>query len=181
MYESTIEANVIQLALSSREVVDIREQQGPVPYLDKNGRQKKHFFDLVITFASGRRDAQIIKPADLVTEEFKEEFRRIAGATSKSLADTVSIVTNDDYGWGDVLDARAVLRARRAPDDAADQILSDTIERLNGAVSIEQLMALSGLESRAWNAIVRALYDERLARARTERITVTTLVKRADW
>jgi len=107
-YESILEKNFLLLICLRDDLVDLQEQPTAVPYVDAQGRQRHHVFDVVVTLADGTTIAVAIKPKEKVLKyNFERELEYVAASTPKSFATKIKLITDLD------LDAKAAQEAAR--------------------------------------------------------------------
>lgn len=95
-FESMLEFRFLCLALTNKDIWDIREQPSPIQYCRSDGRVVNHAFDFLLVFKSGERIAVAIKPSMRARKSgFATELRYIAAAVSKSFAHRVVLVTEE--------------------------------------------------------------------------------------
>ena len=161
--ESNLEAKGAYVFLADRDIVDVLEQPPTVTYLDEDGESHRHTFDFLLTRRSGERILVAIKPeARARATNLRALLRRIAAYVPKAMADKVKLITDADLGRDRVHDAKLIWAARRTPDPEADVAVAVCTSDLTGAITIQDLVARTGLAGRAFLATVRAIANGRL-------------------
>ena len=159
VFESKLEERVLFLLLAHPDVVDIWDQPPAIIYCAANGRERRHVFDYLVTFASGHRAALAVKPfAVAERRQFREELQLIRTATPPTYARDVILVTDRSFKPEDARNAQKLHEFRRSPDDAADAAVMALIDALSGATTIAELVTQSGLQGRGFRAVFRAIY-----------------------
>ena len=161
--ESNLEAKAAYVFLADRDIVDVLEQPPAVAYLNEDGETHRHTFDFLLTRRSGERILVAIKPeARAHAKNFRAQLRQIAAYVPKAMAQKVKLITDADLGRDRVHDAKLIWAARRTPDPEADVAVTVCALDLTGAITIKDLVARTGLEGRAFLAVVRAIANGRL-------------------
>jgi hypothetical protein len=144
------------------------------------GRQdeKRHFFDMVVTKASGERIAYTVKPvARLKSGRHVEEMRTIAWwVQKKGFAKSVRLLTEADIDRVALHNAN-INTALRDTDPEAEQAARAVASGLHGAVPLNQLTKQVGLAERGYRALLQLVSAGDLAPLHSEKITHETLVE----
>ncbi len=155
-------------------IVDLREQA-----LFRFGPRdaSRHFFDVVATRRCGTRIAYTMKPeVRLRSGRFLEEMGEVAWwVREKRFADDVRLPTDADVDPVALHNAK-VIAAVRAPDPEANAAAGRAADALVGGASLLDLTAMTGLEERGYRAVLRLVRSGRLAPARRERISPSTVL-----
>lgn len=158
--ESNLEANAAYVFLADRDIIDVLEQPPAIAYLDEDGELHRHTFDFLLTRRSGERILVAIKPeARARATNLRTLLRQIAAYVPKAMANKVKLITDADLGRDRVHDAKLIWAARRTPDPEADVAVTVCASDLTGAITVGDLVARTGLEGRAFLAVVRAIAD----------------------
>lgn len=92
--DSQLEFHHLALTLVNPSVVQAREQVGPLPFIDEDGKAAKHFIDLVIQNRDGRRIAVAVKPTErLASGRFIRELECLRESIVPKIADELRLVT----------------------------------------------------------------------------------------
>ncbi|SEO46441.1 TnsA endonuclease N terminal [Methylobacterium sp. UNC300MFChir4.1] len=164
--ESNLEADATYVFDADPDIVDILEQPPAVAFFDELGQQRHHTFDFRLIHRSGQSTFIAVKPhARVEAKNFLEHLKRIAAYVPRSLAQRVVLVTERSLGHMRVRDAKLIWSVRRHDDPEADAAVANVVADLNGAMTIADLVAKTGLQARAFSAVVRAIADEQLSRS----------------
>lgn len=180
VFESLLELHCLHVLLSDLTVVDIWDQSPPVRFRNINGKWTTHTLDYLVAYADGRMVGYAVKPFAKVVDkdgqstEFARNMRRVRTAAGHE----IRIVTEKSFSMVQVQDARIMHRWSRQADDEADAVVRRVIRTLRGNFPIRTIKDLSGLEGRAFGAVVRALRSGLLVKAEAKRIDIDTLVQR---
>jgi hypothetical protein len=157
------------------DVADIQEQ---VLFTFGRQNEKRHFFDMLVTKASGERIAYTVKPeARLKSGRHVEDMRTIAWwVQKKGFAKSVRLLTEADIDRVALHNAN-INTAMRDTDPEAEQAARAVASRLNGAVPLNQLTQQVGLAARGYRALLRLVSAGELAALHSEKITHETLVE----
>ncbi len=178
--ESGHEGQFAIVALTRRDVVDVWEQPDPVSFVDVDGVRHLHTFDFLLRMSDGKRIAVAVKPTKTAEKHgWREKIAHIA-AQAGHFADGFVLVTGKHLPRDMVRDARLILSCRRddRPDD--DARVRAVVAGLDGAATISDIVALSGLDGHGFRAVVRLVDVGVLEVADGTRIDYPTLVRRTD-
>lgn len=159
VFESKLEQRVLHLLLARPDIQDIWDQPPAITYRAEDGREKRHVFDYLATFTSGRRIAIVVKPAQRASRpSFRNEFQLIRASTSVAFAHDVFLMTDQSFSPFAARNAARLHEFRRIPDPEADIRIRSIITTLVGETTIADLVARSGLGGRGFRAVFRAIY-----------------------
>ena len=180
VFESRHELMTGYILLGTPGVDGLWDQPPRVSYIGLDGQLHHHTFDFLATI-NGRRYAIACKFASSSARlHFKLQLAAIK-AQLNGFADEVLLVTEADYTRERALAAELFHFISRERDDEADQAVERVVDSLIGSTSIGEVVAVTGLRSRAWRAIVRAVGNRRLQIVGRRRIDdYTTQVVRRD-
>lgn len=120
----------------------------------------------------------MVKPRErLERERILDEAHRIAAQVTPSFADEVTLFTDTDIDPVQLHNAE-LFHAMRARDPEADAAMRRLLATIAGDIRIGDLVALSGLEARAYRATVRLIASGALEPCAFERIGYETFVRR---
>jgi hypothetical protein len=172
--ESHLELCHFLLLNANRLIVHLQEQ---VRFTYGRGERQIHVFDVVATWACGKRIAYTIKPeARLRSGRFLAEMQEIAWwARGRAFADDIRLLTEQDVDPIALHNAR-IVAAVREPDPDADAIARETAGALTGAVTLRELTAATGLEARGYRALLRLVRGGELRPVHHERLAPHSLV-----
>lgn len=165
------------LTLAMPNLWNLFDQPKPVSFVDVDGKQRTHRFDYLAEFKGGKRVAIAVKPQERVERlNFKATLCAIERDLSVGFADKVFLVTERERHRVEIQNSELLNFFRRRPDQEADKVIADLIDRLFGEVSIQELISKSGLGARAFRAAFRAIYAGKLNANTREHITNNTVV-----
>lgn len=160
VYESTLERDFACILLADRRVVHLHDQPPAVVYVMPGGQRKRHTFDFLATTMAGHRLAIAIKPTAMVERSgILETLELIRQQAPTGFADQFLLRTERQITRRRATNARWILRARRARNEADVEDLRRFTSSLDGAVNLTDLVAASSMGARGWNAAV-CLIDE---------------------
>lgn len=173
--ESHLELCHLQIEATRPDVAAVQEQ-----VLFTFGRQdeKWHFFDMVVTKASGERIAYTVKPeVRLKSGRHVEEMRTIAWwVQEKGFAKSVRLLTEADIDRVALHNAN-INAALRDIDPEAEDAARAVAQELCGAVRLDLLTQKTGLAARGYRALLRLISAGELAPLHSEKITPESLVE----
>ena len=137
--EAILERKGLQHYLSQPGIVKVTGQAGPVGYVDADGNQKKHTFDLLAHRSDGYKIAVAVKP-------FETAVRDRLDLTLQKIATCVPAGVANDHA------------IRRIADQEAELAVDRVIRQLNGNTTISDLIDAVGLAGRAYGAILNSIY-----------------------
>lgn len=133
------------------DVVDIIERPSPVPYWD--GAQQKHYAcDFLVEVLGGRRLLIIIaapgetSAARAVARVVDAQLERYDILNEAPAADEVQVITNEDITDADLNNIDTILRAVRCQIDEHDARIDRITAFMSGAIKIEHVIHISGLD-----------------------------------
>jgi hypothetical protein len=176
--DSLTEKRLALVLLARAEVADL-ENQVLFHWIDKDGTEKKHFFDFRATMMDGSRVAIMVKyHKKLEQEGFRDEIACIASQVTPDFADRVTLVTEKHLDPIELHNA-TLFNAVRDPDPAADSVMRDAVANLVGAVKISDLIAHTGLGGRGFRAITRLIGNREASLQRAARIDYNSFIIRS--
>jgi hypothetical protein len=162
-FESRLEKIILVLLLLRGDVYDIQEQLAPIRYRDANNKERKHFFDFLVTFADGNRKAIAVKKSkQAVKIDFAGELQLIADQLPCGLIDEVVLMTEQCFTKVQSLNALRFYNVVTHSDADADEIVELLVSNLVGRCTIGDLVHCTNLGGRGFQAVVRAIYRGRL-------------------
>jgi hypothetical protein len=173
--ESHLELGHLQIEATRPDVAAVQEQ---VLFTFGWKNEKWHFFDMVVTKASGERIAYTVKPeVRLKSGRHVEEMRTIAWwVQEKGFAKSVRLLTEADIERVALHNAN-INSALRDTDPEAEQAARTVARGLRGAVPLNQLTQQVGLAARGYRALLRLVSVGELAPLYPEKITPESLVE----
>lgn len=178
VFESRHELMTAYILMANPGLDKLWDQPPRVSFIGLDGKVHHHTFDYLARI-NGKTYAIACKFASSVERLY---FKHQLGAIKAQLngfADEVLLVTEEDYSRDAALIAELYHFMRHERDDEADAAVAKISGGLLGSTTIEDLVRATGLKSRAWRAIVRAVGSRRLAIAGKGRIDdyATTIVR----
>jgi hypothetical protein len=171
--ESDLELCQLLLLNANRLIVHLQEQ---VRFTYGIGDRQLHVFDVVATFASGKRIAYTIKPEARCSRRFLDEMQTIAWwVREKAFAQDVRLLTDADVDPVALHNARIIAAVRDA-DPQADAAARETARAFIGAVTLRELTHATGLEARGYRALLRLVRAGKLRPVHHECLTPHSLV-----
>lgn len=159
-YESNLERSFVLLTLARQEVVDIVEQPFTLIYKNHQGKKRRYTFDYLVTLVDGQKCAVEVKRAEIVRQKrVIEKLAEAAAHIPNGLVDEVRLFTDEDFEPWAVINASQLHYCKRHHDSQADDTVAGVIADLKGQITIRDLVAQAGLESRGYQATIRALYS----------------------
>jgi hypothetical protein len=175
VFESGLERGFALDALADPANATLQEQPAPVKYM-LDGAMHTHVFDFLLVRKTGLRVAVDVKPSKRVGPSGIDTVQAlIRKQVGKTFADEYIVVTEEDIHPDSVEDARLILRARRMSDPEADTAVKPYLPA-HGTTPISDIVAATGLEARAFNAIVRAIDGGIIAVVGDDKIDYGTMV-----
>lgn len=155
-FESKLEHDTLLLWLASSKISLIQEQPPAIEYYDDDGVFHHHFFDFYAETKDSRRYLVDVKPTAFVeSSDILKVQQWIREQHGSAIADRMLLRTEQHAHPDDVADAKLLLRACRIPSEDADQAVLWVIEKTSGWLLIRDIVAATGLEGAAFNAIMR--------------------------
>ncbi len=176
--DSQIEYHHLVLTLVNPAVAQVREQVGPLSFIDEDGKAAKHFIDLLIHNRDGHRIAVAVKPTErLASGRFIRELECLRESIVPEIADELRLVTERCISRVHAFNAIMYQRFALCPDHEVDARLAEVLESVQGEISICDLTRLCRAGGRGFRCIVRALYEGGLAKVSPGRINFFTMVR----
>jgi hypothetical protein len=157
-YESILERCCALLARLRPDIVDIAEQPPAIAYIDDDGERRAHTFDFVFTTTTVGRVLTAVKPSALVAETGIDRIvELVAEQISPSIADVVSLFTEEWLTEIDLFNAEAVNLATRDEWPEDDAVVAKVIAKLKSETTVGDLVERSRLAGYGYDAVVRAI------------------------
>lgn len=177
--DSQLEYHHLALTLVDDSVQQVLEQFGPIRFRQEDGSYGTHYFDLLITYKSGRRVAVAVKPnARITSGRFVRELKQISRTKPFGTADEVRLVTEQSFSRTKAMNAVTYLRFALCPDPEADERMNSTLANIPGELTIADLVRISRTGPRGFRAAVRSIYEKRLVLMSIGRINLHSIVRR---
>ncbi len=140
-------------------VADMVEQPPAIEYVDAEGRSRRKVIDQVYTFVDGTTFATEVKPAArAMAQNLEEQLSFVAAAMPLEFAETLVLVTEENYDRWEALNARRLLAYRREDDPEAASIIAGLAAELELPVTIRELIVKADIGGRAWPEVFKAIY-----------------------
>lgn len=179
MCESGTERDAALSMAADRDVIDLREQPPAVTWFDAEGTPRRHTFDFLATLRSGKKIAIAVKPIAVVKRtRFLETLGLIARHVPRSFADGVKLVTDENLPLDHVHNAVLLKHSLRSSNAAHDDLIKSLLGE-HGLSSIAQIVAASGLEGQAFQAIVRLIASGAVSVIDNARISYDAVIELA--
>ncbi|MBA1157042.1 hypothetical protein [Microvirga mediterraneensis] len=178
--ESGLEAKAVYVLLARRDCASLVEQPPFVKYVDYDGVEHRHWFDLLLTRSDGSRVAFMVKPEKYAAKHgLRSLLAHIAPQLSTSFAHSVGLITEKTLGRALVHNATLIHECKRHPDADVDQRIREVAATLSGATTADCLIKAAGLEGDGFRAVVRAIADGTLETCSNGRINRAMWVRQA--
>lgn len=177
--ESGLERKAAFYLLARQDVVDVQEQPTAVAYVDDNDVERHHTFDFKVSMRCGARVFIEIKPDKIADRKgLSGKLRAIATQVPRETADRVVHFGEDILRRDVVQNAMLIHSVRRDRDRSADEVVRSFMAKVNGAVSVADVVRATGLKSRGFRALVRLVAAGELQFVGPGRIDYSTMIAR---
>lgn len=140
-------------------VADMVEQPPAIEYVDAEGRPRRKVIDQLYTFADGTKVAAEVKPAARAkAQNLEEQLSFVAAAMPPEFAETLVLITEENYDQWEALNARRLLAYRQEDDPEVASIIAGLAAELELPVTIRELIARAAIGGRAWPEVFKAIY-----------------------
>jgi hypothetical protein len=154
-FESGLEEVLLRVLIAHPDVIDIQEQQRAVFMF--NGELKEHFFDIVVTWRSGRRTAYAVKYRDDVDQELLAMLQAAAGDRNLRFAHQFRTLSETDVDRITIANASAIIRCARDFDFEAMDLLREHLPSYGPSVRLRDCGEIADLGSRGYRAGIALL------------------------
>lgn len=175
--ESMLE-RIGQLVLRAKpDTIRIVEQSPQVVYVDAEGVERPHTFDLTVFRTDGKKIAVDFKPSRLVKRSGIRELHGLLHTQMSSrTADELLVVTEKHHSRDDRFNATLMHTMARQEFPEDDETICRLIRGMKGPAPIADLVEKSKLDGYGFNAVVRAIADGRLRLTERCRIDYPAIV-----
>lgn len=143
VFESTLERDMAYILPNLPTVVGVRDQVGPVEYVDEDGVFREHTFDFVADHADGSSTAIAVKPARRVGPSGIEKTLGLISTQQPRTADRFVVRTGDHITRDRAANARLLHRALRTWNEADIADVMAVASTLRGTAPIRAMVATS--------------------------------------
>jgi hypothetical protein len=156
---------------------DIEEQLAALPFNHPRGAPSEHFFDFRYTTKGGKRICISVKPERIAgTYVYQATISAIKIAAVGNICDAVATVTERNVSPIELHNAELYHAARKA-DPVMDALVLEALSRLDGPVSIDQLLADIGVYGRGFFSVARCIRFGHARMFTPEKIRGKTLIE----
>lgn len=168
------------LAIAEPDTIDVIEQVGPIPYLDRNNEPHGHYLDQLVLKEGGRRLAISDKPYHRVRDDFCEELRQVRDfGVENGVFDELYLVTEYARDPIDLYNA-ALIRGFRDADAEVDLRAEEIVSGMVGPQTMRELTDQIGFGYRGFRALVRLIKPGRIRLLSKAEIGFGSVVRRND-
>lgn len=178
VFESALERNFACMLLADCRVVHVHDQPPAVEYTSMDGRWHQHTFDFLVTTQDGTRIAFAVKPSARVDKSGIKTVLGLIRNQHPDFADRILLRTEQHITKTKAFNTRLILRSRRGRNDEDVDTVRHVATTIHGRMRIDDLVGLTGLEGRGFNAVVCLIDDGVLALDGNGRIEHRALVRR---
>lgn len=157
--ESHLEFKVFICMEADPQTERIDTQALRVAYEDKRiDKHRHHYPDLIVRLRDGRKIAVLVKPWKLLqASDFLAKTAIMRDELIPEVFDDVVVRTERHFSEVQFCNAKTIRNYRRAHDPAADQLMAELAASNGDEISVQSLIAWTGLGARAYPALVRAI------------------------
>lgn len=177
VFESIPERDLIYNALTTPSVADLREQVGPVEYVDENGEIHQHTIDLVADMKSGTSTAFFVKPAQKVESSGIRRTVDFIRSQQPNIANQFCIRTEEHITRDRSANARLLHRALRSRDSNDIAAVLGFANTLRGSMTIRDVLSVTRNDGFGFMALLCLIADGVLEHVGPGRISRTSLVR----
>lgn len=160
------------------DVVDLIDQYPLDPYVDDDGSEHRHVLDFLAIMEDGRRIGLSVKPEGSAhRRDFRRTLQLILAQNAHHL-DELRLVTEKSFTRAEAENAELIHFVGSEIDDEADRLVADVIASLAGTTTIENIVNATGLEGRAFRAVIRMVGRRICFQVDEGRLRYPTLVRR---
>lgn len=168
------------IALAEADTIDVIEQVGPFPYVDRGNVRHSHYLDHLVVKADGRRLAISDKPYARVKDEFGEELAQVRNfGVGNGVFDGLFLATEYAHDPIDLNNA-ALIRGCRDVEEEVDLRAEEVVADMVGQQTMRTLTDLMDFGPQGFRALVRLIRAGRIRLLNKEKIALSSLVQRND-
>lgn len=177
VFESIPERDLAYIALTTPSVADLREQVGPVEYVDENGEIHQHTIDLVADMKSGTSTAFFVKPAERVEPSGIRKTVDFIRSQQPSIANQFCIRTEEHITRDRSANARLLHRALRSRDSDDIAAVLGFANTLRGSMTIRDVLSVTRNDGFGFMALLCLIADGVLEHVGPGRISRNSFVR----
>lgn len=177
VFESTLERDIAYILPHLPSVVDVRDQVGPVEYVDEDGVFREHTFDFVVDHADGSSTAIPVKPAHRVGPSGLNGTLELIRRQQPGFADRFVIQSGEHITRDRAANARLLHRALRTRNETAIANVMAIASTLRGSVTIRAILGASRDLGHGFMAAACLIADGVLEHVGSDRISIDSLVR----
>lgn len=177
VFESTLERDLAYILTTMPSVVEVRDQVGPVEYVDTDGVVRQHTLDFVADLEDGTRTAFAVKPARRVGPSGIGRTLELIRDQRPGVADRFVVRTGDHITRDRAANARLLHRALRGRDEAHIADVKAVASTLRGCVAIHEILAASRDPGQGFMAVACLIADGVLEHVGPGRLSIDSFVR----
>lgn len=177
VFESIPERDLAYIALTTPSVADLREQVGPIEYVDENGEIHQHTIDLVADMKSGTSAAFFVKPAKRVEPSGIRRTVNFIRSQQPSIANQFCIRTEEHITRDRSANARLLHRALRSRDSDDIAAVLGFANTLRGSMTIRDVLSVTRNDGFGFMALLCLIADGVLEHVGPGRISRNSFVR----
>ncbi len=158
-FSSTYELTCILFLMANVAVADIEDQPAAVTYFDREGKKRKHTYDIRASLKTGLKIVYPIKPVDQLKKTKIKEIIELTKPNLEGFADKVVLLTDRvltrDVAWN----SKSIVHAQHARDEADCERMLDIVKDIQGEFSAYKVARMFDRFAYGLNAIWCLLYD----------------------
>jgi len=159
VFESTLERDLAYILPHLPGVVGVRDQVGPVEYVDEDGVFREHTFDFVADHEDGTSTAIAVKPARRVERSGIRETLELIRRQRPGVANRFEVRTGDHITRDRAANARLLHRALRTRNEADIANIMAVASTLRATVAIRAIVATSRTFGHGFMAVACLIAD----------------------
>ncbi len=177
VFESTLERDLAYILPTLPTVVGVRDQVGPVEYVDEDGVVHQHTFDFVADHEDGTSPAIAVKPARRVERSGVQKTLDLIRDQRTDVADRFVVRTGDHITRDRAANARLLHRALRTRNEADIANVLAIAATLRGTATIRAVLAGSRHFGYGFMAVACLIADGVLEHAGPGPISIDSFVR----
>ena len=154
-FESGLEEVLLRVLIAHPDVIDVREQQRAVFMF--RGELTEHFFDIVVTWRSGRRTAYAVKYRNDIDADLLAMLQVVSADRGIRLAHDFRTLSETQIDKISIANASAIIRCARDFDEDAMDTLRSHLPSNSPTIRLRDCGDIAGLGSRGYRAAIALL------------------------